>query len=136
MPTVNEIFYENVHRAMGLKGLVQDDVFARIGCSRRTFVDKFSFERMCEMEFLLDTPARDLWNVRTPEGRRTLGQAKRGFERRFRTEEAIDWARRFPIRELQRLGHIRSTGGLNFEKRFRSGLLPRELMKFMGGGLA
>lgn len=131
MPATNEIFNEAVRRAMKLKGLAQEDIFARLGYSRRTLVEGFSFVKMCELEFLLDTSAEVLWNV-DPVDSEALAQARKAFERRFCTAEAVDWAQRFPIRELQRLGHIRMTEGLTFSRKFKSGLLPREIMKFMG----
>ena len=42
MPTTNEIFNESVRGAMKLKGLAQEDIFARLGYSRRTLVEGFS----------------------------------------------------------------------------------------------
>jgi transcriptional regulator with XRE-family HTH domain len=132
MLTSNEIFSDAVRRAMKLKGLAQEDILARLGYSRRSLVDGFSFEKMCELEFLLDTPADVLWKIDSAEDASALLQARKVFEGRFCTAEAIDWAQRFPIRELQRLGYICKTEGLTFNKRFKSGLLPREIMKFMG----
>lgn len=116
---------------MKLKGFAQEDLLARLGYSRKSLVESFSFEKMCEVEFLLDFPAEELWKI-DPQNGLALKRARKDFERRFCTEEAVDWARSFPVRELQRLGHVCDTDGMGFKEKYKSGLLPREIMKFMG----
>lgn len=127
-----DVFNPAVRKAMSRMDLSQEELLLRLGCSRRSLVDSFSMEKMCELELLLDTPANELWNISGPEQRRLLQLARKNFEKRFCTEEAIDWAQRFPVRELQMLGFICGTEGKSFERKYKSGLLPRELMKFMG----
>ena len=131
MPSSSEIFNKAVHKAMGRAGLSQEELLMRLGYSRRTLFDHFSMERLCEIEFLLNTPANELWNLSGNQNKRDYDCAKTNFEQRFCTDDAIAWAKQFPIRDLQRLGHIQNTEGMSFEKRFKSGLIPREIMKFM-----
>ena len=132
MMTSSDIFNDAVRSAMKLKDLSQDELYARLGYSRRTLVDHFSAEKQCEIEFLLDAPATDLWNITDGKDKLALEQARCSFEHRFRSDEYISWAQRFPVRELQSLGFIRKSDGMSFTQKFRSGLLPREIMKFLG----
>lgn len=126
-----EIFNSAVRKAMSRAGLSQEDLFARLGYSRRSLFDHFSTIKMCEIAFLLDTPADTLWDLSGDQDKRDYDCAIMNFEQRFCSDEVIAWAKQFPIRDLQRLGHIQSTEGISFNKRFKSGFIPREIMKFM-----
>lgn len=127
----SKVFTPAVFRAMAAKGYTQEELCARLGRSRRSVVEAFDMETACAIEFLLDVPAKDLWNIRKGE-RRALQAGRRQFNRRFYSQAAIAWARRFPVRELQAAGHIAAAAGNSHEQRYESGFVPREVMRFMG----
>lgn len=127
----SEVFTPAVYRAMAAKGYTQEELCARLGRSRRSVVESFDMETACAIEFLLDVPAKELWNIRKGE-RRALQAGRRQFNSRFYSQAAIAWARRFPVRELQAAGHIAATAGNSHAQRYESGFIPREVMKFMG----
>lgn len=131
LTNLRDVFTPAVREAMRRKDLTQEELLMRLGYSRRTLLDSFSMEKRCELEFLLDAPASELWNF-SPEQADDFKLARRSFEQRFCTVEAVEWAKKFPARDLERLGMICGTSGKSFAERFKSGLLPRELMKFMG----
>ena len=116
-----DIFNGGVRKAMKLADLSQEELCAGLGYSRKTLVENFSMAKMCEIEFLLGIPATELWNIDSPKEKIAYTRVKSEFEKRFCCAESIAWARHFPVRELQRLGCLND-----------SGMLPRELMKFLG----
>ena len=126
-----KVFTPAVYRAMAAKGYTQEELCVRLGRSRRSVVESFDMETACAIEFLLDVPAKDLWGLRKGE-LRALQAGRRQFNRLFSSAEAIAWARRFPVRELQAAGHIAATAGNSHAQRYESGFIPREVMKFMG----
>jgi hypothetical protein len=146
MAMVTEVFTPAMFRAMAAKGYTQEDLCLRVGWSRRKIVDNFTMELAAAIEFLLDTPAKELWNFRKGE-LRALQAGRREFNRMLCSREVIAWARRFPVRELESRGLIASTAGMgaighnaasataagqSHAQRYESGLVPREVMKFMG----
>lgn len=150
MAMVTEVFTPAVFRAMAAKGYTQEDLCLRVGWSRRKIVDNFTMELAAAIEFLLDTPAKELWNFRKGE-LRALQAGRREFNRMLCSREVIAWARRFPVRELESRGLIASAAGMgaightvghneasataagnSHAQRYESGLVPREVMKFMG----
>ena len=131
MITSVDIFTPAVRRAMARKGLSQEELCVRLGMSRRSIIDNFTMEKAAAFEFLLDTPAKDLWAFKKGE-LRALQKGRKAFNRMFSTSGVVGWARRFPVRELQNLGHIARTEGLGVARRYESGFIPREIMKFMG----
>ena len=149
MAMVTEVFTPAMFRAMAAKGYTQEDLCLRVGWSRRKIVDNFTMELAAAIEFLLDTPAKELWNFRKGE-LRALQAGRREFNRMLCSREVIAWARRFPVRELESRGLIASaagmgaighneasataaaTAGQSHAQRYESGLVPREVMKFMG----
>ena len=131
MTTSVDIFTPELRMAMACKGLTQEELFARLGISRRSIVDNFTMEKAAAIEFLLDTPAKELWPFKKGE-LRALQKGRREFARRFSSSEVVGWARRFPVRELQVRGCIAGTAGLGNSLRYESGFIPREIMKFMG----
>ena len=131
MAISTDVFTPAVCRAMAAKGYTQEELCARLGCSRRSVVASFGMEVACAIEFLLDVPAKELWNIRKGE-LRALQAGRRQFNRRFYSQAAIEWARRFPVRELEQAGHIAATAGTTHAQRYESGHVPREIMKFMG----
>ena len=153
MAMVTEVFTPAMFRAMAAKGYTQEDLCLRVGWSRRKIVDNFTMELAAAIEFLLDTPAKELWNFRKGE-LRALQAGRREFNRMLCSREVIAWARRFPVRELESCGLIASaagmgtvghtighnavsattaaTAGQSHARRYESGLVPREIMKFMG----
>lgn len=122
---------------MAAKGYTQEELCVRLGMSRRSIIDNFTMAKAVAIEFLLDTPAKDLWNFRKGE-LRALQAGRREFNRMLCSREVIAWARRFPVRELESrgliasAGHIAVTAGNSHAQRYESGLVPREIMKFMG----
>lgn len=149
MAMVTEVFTPAVFRAMAAKGYTQEDLCLRVGWSRRKIVDNFTMELAAAIEFLLDTPAKELWNFRKGE-LRALQAGRREFNRMLCSREVIAWARRFPVRELESRGLIASAAGMgaighnvasataattvcnSHAQRYESGLVPREVMRFMG----
>lgn len=149
MAMVTEVFTPAMFRAMAAKGYTQEDLCLRVGWSRRKIVDNFTMELAAAIEFLLDTPAKELWNFRKGE-LRALQAGRREFNRMLCSREVIAWARRFPVRELESRGLIASAAGMgaighnaasataaatacnSHAQRYESGLVPREVMKFMG----
>lgn len=150
MAMVTEVFTPAMFRAMAAKGYTQEDLCLRVGWSRRKIVDNFTMELAAAIEFLLDTPAKELWNFRKGE-LRALQAGRREFNRMLCSREVIAWARRFPVRELESRGLIASAAGMlaaghtighnaasatiacnSHAQRYESGLVPREIMKFMG----
>lgn len=146
MAMATEVFTPAVFRAMAAKGYTQEDLCLRVGWSRRKIVDNFTMELAAAIEFLLDTPAKELWNFRKGE-LRALQAGRREFNRMLCSREVIAWARRFPVRELESRGLIASAAGMgaighneasattacnSHAKRYESGLVPREVMRFMG----
>ena len=131
MTTSVDIFTPAVRRAMARKGLSQEELCVCLGMSRRSIIDNFTMEKAAAFEFLLDTPAKDLWTFKKGE-LRALQKGRKAFNRMFSTSGVVGWARRFPVRELQNLGHIARTEGLGVARRYESGFIPREIMKFMG----
>lgn len=131
MTTSVDIFTPAIREALARKGLTQEEFFARLGMSRRSIVDNFTMEKAAAVEFLLDTPAKDLWAFKKGE-LRALQKGRRDFNCRFSSSDVVAWARRFPVRELQNLGYIASTDGMSISQRYESGFVAREIMKFMG----
>lgn len=149
MAMVTEVFTPAMFRAMAAKGYTQEDLCLRVGWSRRKIVDNFTMELAAAIEFLLDTPAKELWNFRKGE-LRALQAGRREFNRMLCSREVIAWARRFPVRELESRGLIASAAGMgaighnaasataattacnSHAQRYESGLVPREVMRFMG----
>lgn len=149
MAMVTEVFAPAMFRAMAAKGYTQEDLCLRVGWSRRKIVDNFTMELAAAIEFLLDTPAKELWNFRKGE-LRALQAGRREFNRMLCSREVIAWARRFPVRELESRGLIASAAGMgaighnaasataattacnSHAQRYESGLVPREVMRFMG----
>lgn len=151
MAMVTEVFTPAMFRAMAAKGYTQEDLCLRVGWSRRKIVDNFTMELAAAIEFLLDTPAKELWNFRKGE-LRALQAGRREFNCMLCSREVIAWARRFPVRELESRGLIASAAGMgtagmgaighneasaaaagqSHAQRYESGLVPREVMKFMG----
>ena len=137
MAMATEVFTPAVYRAMAAKGYTQEELCVRLGMSRRSIIDNFTMAKAVAIEFLLDTPAKDLWNFRKGE-LRALQAGRREFNRMLCSREVIAWARHFPVRELESRGLIASAGniavtaGNSHAQRYESGLVPREIMKFMG----
>ena len=149
MAMATEVFTPAVYRAMAAKGYTQEELCVRLGMSRRSIIDNFTMAKAVAIEFLLDTPAKDLWNFRKGE-LRALQAGRREFNRMLCSREVIAWARRFPVRELESRGLIASAAGMgaighnaasataattagnSHAQRYESGLVPREIMKFMG----
>ena len=137
MAMATEVFTPAVYRAMAAKGYTQEELCVRLGMSRRSIIDNFTMAKAVAIEFLLDTPAKDLWNFRKGE-LRALQAGRREFNRMLCSREVIAWARRFPVRELESrgliasAGHIAVTAGNSHAQRYESGLVPREVMRFMG----
>lgn len=137
MAMATEVFTPAVYRAMAAKGYTQEELCVRLGMSRRSIIDNFTMAKAVAIEFLLDTPAKDLWNFRKGE-LRALQAGRREFNRMLCSREVIAWARRFPVRELESRGLIASAGHIavtacnSHAQRYESGLVPREVMKFMG----
>lgn len=140
MAMATEVFTPAVYRAMAAKGYTQEELCVRLGMSRRSIIDNFTMAKAVAIEFLLDTPAKDLWNFRKGE-LRALQAGRREFNRMLCSREVIAWARRFPVRELESRGLIASAGhnaatatiaGNSHARRYESGLVPREVMRFMG----
>lgn len=146
MAMATEVFTPAVYRAMAAKGYTQEELCVRLGMSRRSIIDNFTMAKAVAIEFLLDTPAKDLWNFRKGE-LRALQAGRREFNRMLCSREVIAWARRFPVRELESRGLIASAAGMgaighnaatatiagnSHARRYESGLVPREIMKFMG----
>lgn len=52
---------------MAAKGYTQEELCVRLGMSRRSIIDNFTMAKAVAIEFLLDTPAKDLWNFRKGE---------------------------------------------------------------------
>ena len=67
MAMATEVFTPAVYRAMAAKGYTQEELCVRLGMSRRSIIDNFTMAKAVAIEFLLDTPAKDLWNFRKGE---------------------------------------------------------------------
>lgn len=108
---------ENIRKALLKKRITQEECCKRLGRTRDDLIGHIQPAVALELEFLLDVSAEKVCGASPAE----LTKPREQFLKALSSKEMQDFARKFPIKQLKKLGYLPGTYPL-----------PYEILKFMG----